>query len=149
MTACKAACDRCGASGPLRDAGTVRTDPSGTKRVCAAGCRKPEGFTWRGIKFTPPAPTDERGFYSSEAIEIGEDGRAADWKVHRPKTVWHARLRIGADRFPGVGETREQALDAAAAEARHVAGFIVAMLPAESAPAAPRRKRARAIKVRR
>ena len=31
-------CDRCGRRAPLRDAGTVRTDPSGTQRVCAWGC---------------------------------------------------------------------------------------------------------------
>lgn len=34
----KGACDRCGAIGPLREAGTVRTDPSGSRRLCAAGC---------------------------------------------------------------------------------------------------------------
>jgi hypothetical protein len=37
-------CDRCGQVAPLRDAGTVRTDPSGTVRVCAwaDGCAEKE-----------------------------------------------------------------------------------------------------------
>jgi hypothetical protein len=33
-------CDRCGRQAPLREAGTVRTDPSGTSHVCAWGCAK-------------------------------------------------------------------------------------------------------------
>lgn len=111
----------------------------------------PRGFTWRGIRFAPPAAAEgEAGFYSSAPIEVAED-RVADWKVHRPKSAWHARLRIGAERYPGVGETREQALEMAATEAANVATYIVAMLPAASPPA-PRKKRPRpraAIKVRR
>lgn len=108
----------------------------------------PEGFTWRGIEFSPPAGTEPGGFYSSAWIELADE-RTAEWKVHCPKSVWHARLRIGADRYPGVGETREQALDAAAAEAQNVAAFIVAMLPPASSPATPKKGARRAIKGRR
>lgn len=109
----------------------------------------PEGFTWNGIAFSAREGTEPGAFHSSPTIELADD-RTAEWKVHRPKTVWHARLRIGAERYPGVGETREQALEAAAAEAANVATFIVAMLPAASSPAPRRSKRPRrAIKVRR
>jgi hypothetical protein len=123
--------------------------------VSARNGALPGGFTWRGIKFSPPQATDPGagGFYSSEIIGIADD-RTADWKVHRPKTVWHARLRIGAERYPGVGETRAQALEAAAAEAQNVAAFIVAMLPAgpparELAPRGRSRRKPRASKGRR
>jgi hypothetical protein len=101
-----------------------------------------EVFTWRGIKFYPPDGNEPGGFYSSKPIEVAPD-RVADWKVHRPKTVWHARLRIGAERYPGVGETPGQALEAAAAEAQNVAAFIVAMLPAPSSPRASKKRAAR------
>lgn len=115
----------------------------------AQGEPEPEGFTWRGIEFSPPAPAEgPSGFYSSAPVELAE-GRLADWKVHQPKTAWHARLRIGAERYPGVGATRAAALEAAAAEATTVAAFIVAMLPPASSPA-PRKVRARrGIKVHR
>lgn len=116
----------------------------------------PEGFSWRGIRFEPPS--DPGGLYSSTPIEL--DHRTGDWKcqavrrevrLDSPPVHWHARLRIGSDRFPGVGATREAALDAATAEAQSVAAFIVAMLPPASAPQ-PIRERSRirrAIKVRR
>lgn len=117
---------------------------------------RPDGYYWRGIEFCAPRASDlPAGFYSSVPITLGEDGRAADWKFHQPKTVWHARLRIGVDRYPGAGATPAEALDAAAAEAANVAAFIVAMLPPTSSPAAEldargrtKRKR-RAVKVRR
>lgn len=109
-----------------------------------------EVFTWRGIKFYPPGGNEPGGFYSSEQIGVADD-RTADWKVHRPKTAWHARLRIGAERYPGVGETPAQALEMAAVEAANAATYIVALLPA--APELVGRKkpppRGRAIKVRR
>lgn len=97
----------------------------------------PEGFTWRGIKFTPPPGGDPTGFFSSEPLVLGEDGRSADWKVQRVRPVerrnaperWAARLRIGAERYPGTGATHTEALHAAAGEAANVAAFIVAMLP--------------------
>ena len=106
----------------------------------------PGGFTWRGIEFSPPARNEPDGFYSNIPISLGEDDRAADWKVQRigPASIssrWHARLRIGADRYPGVGETREAALEMAAAEAANVAAFIVTMLPASEPPAQARKKR--------
>jgi hypothetical protein len=109
----------------------------------------PEGFTWRGIDFAPPAPAaGPAGFYTSAPIEVAPD-RIAEWKVHRPKGTWHARLRIGGERYPGVGATAAAALDDAAAEARNVATYIVAMLPEarelRGRKAPPRR---RAIKVR-
>lgn len=118
----------------------------------------PQGFTWRGIKFSPPRPSAAAdGFYSSETIEVDEDGRTAEWKFHQvnraPLTAtWHARLRIGADRYPGVGETPAQALEMACAEAANVATYIVAMLPAARELAAqigagPAPKKRRAIKV--
>ena len=123
---------------------------------------RPGGFTWRGIAFSPPHRSEPDGFYSNTPISIGEDERTADWKVRQTRSAWHARLRIGADRYPGVGETREAALEAAAAEAHNAAAFIVAMLPPRPAaktltgPTKPRRKAARtrsgarrAIKVRR
>jgi hypothetical protein len=88
-----------------------------------------EVFSWRGIKFYPPEGNEPGGFYSSEPIEVAPD-RVAEWKVHRPKTAWHARLRIGGDRYPGVGETPAQALEMAAEEAANAATYIVAMLPA-------------------
>lgn len=107
----------------------------------------PKGFVWRGIRFSPPAPAEgAAGFYSSEPFEVAE-GRVADWKVHRPKAAWHARLRIGHERYPGVGETREQALDMAAAEAANVATYIVAMMPPASSPAPRKRRPRRAMKV--
>ena len=98
-------------------------------------------FVWRGIRFAPPAAAEgPGGFYSNIPISIGEDERAADWKVCQTRSTWYARLRIGADRFPGVGATREAALDAAAAEAQNVAAFIMAMLPPTSSPTARRSK---------
>jgi hypothetical protein len=109
--------------------------------------RPPPGFVWRGIAFDPPPRREPDGFYSNAPISIGEDERTADWKVRQTRSTWHARLRIGADRYPGVGATREAALEAAAAEAQNAAAFIVAMLPKGSSPALGKRKRA--IKVRR
>lgn len=107
----------------------------------------PEGFTWRGIKFSPPAPDAAAdGFYASDWIALGDDERSAEWKVRRTKSAWHARLRIGADRYPGVGATAAEALEAAAAEASNVAAFIVTMLPASSPPAAPKKGVRRASK---
>lgn len=101
------------------------------------------GFTWRGLRFSPPLPTEgDEGFYTTEPITLGDDARTAEWKVRRTRSAWHARLRIGADRYPGVGATREQALAAAEAEAVNVATLIVAMLPEASSPAA-RKKRPR------
>lgn len=119
------------------------------------GSEGPEGFTWRGIRFSPPGRTEPGGFYKSGPIEL-DAHRTGDWKVHCPKTVWHARLRIGSDRHPGVGATREQALEDAAAEAQNVATYIVAMLPAArelaariGAGPAPKKRTRRAVKVRR
>lgn len=76
-------------------------------------------FTWRAIRFTPD-PHDSTG-YRSEAVHLTAE-RSADWKVGKARgsSTWFARLRVGADRFPGRGETASQALDAAAAEARLV-----------------------------
>jgi hypothetical protein len=99
----------------------------------------PEGFTWRGIAFSPPDASEPRGFYKGATRELGD--RSAEWKVHQPKTVWHARLRIGADRYPGVGSTREAALDDAAREAANVAALIVTMLPRARGARTPVRKR--------
>lgn len=96
------------------------------------------GFTWRGIAFAPPESAEPGAFYSSEPVEL--EDRSADWKVHQPKTAWHARLRIGAERYPGVGATAAEALEAAAAEAQNVAALIVAMLPAASSPGAGKQR---------
>ena len=111
----------------------------------------PEGatFTWRGIEFKPL--DGHPGMYENDAIDVADD-RAAGWRVEGVRTAmgaparWHARLRIGADRFPGVGQTPAEALEMAAAEAANVATYIVAMLPpASSPPARATRARARVI----
>lgn len=100
-------------------------------------------FVWRGIEFTRPVGSAPGAFYSSPTIEVADD-RTAEWKVHQPKTGWHARLRIGGDRYPGAGETPTDALEAAAAEAANVATYIVAMLPAARELALPKKRARRA-----
>jgi len=107
--------------------------------VTARGGARPRGFTWRGLAFDAPWPGDEvGGFYSSPRIELEE--RSADWKCQRLAATWHARLRIGADRFPGVGATAAAALDAAAAEAANVAALIATMLPPGGAPGGSKKR---------
>ena len=92
----------------------------------------PTPFTWQGIEFTPETSLGD-GFYRSPDIRL-TDTRSSNWKLQKigdgPEQRWHARLRIGADRFPGKGGTAEEALEAAAAEARRVAGFIGKLVPA-------------------
>lgn len=75
--------------------------------------RKP--LEWRGIEL-PPVEHLPR-VWQSMPIEL--DDRGADWRVEQPLEggAFHARLRIGADRFPGVGKTAPAALEAAAGEA--------------------------------
>jgi hypothetical protein len=91
----------------------------------------PERFTWRGIRFSPPDRTEPRGFYKSTPIELADD-RTAEWKVQCLEPhAWHARLRIGGDRFPGVGATPAAALEAALVEAANTATYIVAMMPSQ------------------
>lgn len=88
-------------------------------------------FSWRGIEFAPPSADVAHAFYSSEPITVAGD-RTADWKVQRLRgepARWAARLRIGAERYPGTGATHVEALHAAAGEASNVAAYIVAMLP--------------------
>jgi hypothetical protein len=80
--------------------------------------------------FSPPSSAFEAmggGFYKSEPLDLG--GRSADWKVQPVRDSWHARLRVGIERYPGVGKTATAALEAAAAEAAQVATCIAAMLP--------------------
>jgi hypothetical protein len=102
--------------GPPRGFGRVARTSSG-------------GFRWRGIEFSRPVGAEPSAFYSSEPIVLSED-RAGEWRVQQVNGgAWHARLRIGGDRFPGVGETAAAALDAAAAEASSVATYIIALLP--------------------
>ena len=90
----------------------------------------PMPFTWRGVELAPEPSMP--GFYRSKRVHLGEL-LSADWRVTKlregPEQRWHARLRIGADRFSGRGETAEAALDAAAAEARGVAAFIRRLVP--------------------
>jgi hypothetical protein len=87
---------------------------------------------WRGVAFAPVATaTAGLGFFSSPSVAVAGD-RSSDWKCQRLQTVWHARLRIGGDRFPGVGATPELALDAAAEEAIHVASLISGLVPVEA-----------------
>lgn len=110
--------------------------PRGDGWLNRLGGAEPDGYRWRGLEFSPPPKSEgERGMWSTVPISLGEDGRAADWKFHKPKSVWHARLRIGADRYPGVGTTPAEALAMAEAEATSMATFIVAMLPEQSSPA--------------
>lgn len=101
----------------------------------------PEGFTWSGVRFSPVE--GRARVWASEPIDL--DDRSADWRVEQPiaGSGWHARLKIGADRFPGVGKSAAEALEGAAAEAQNVAALIVAMLPAASSPAPRRSKRTR------
>jgi hypothetical protein len=115
----------------------------------------PAGFTWRGIKFAPLP--DAANLYGSASIEVADD-RSANWRCERLAGAaggWHARLKIGGDRFPGVGKTHTEALEAAAGEASNVATYIVAMLPPGGGlrevadRAASKREPRRAIKVRR
>jgi hypothetical protein len=93
----------------------------------------PEGFTWRGVELRPVEGGAVRT-WASTPIDLG--GRAADWRVEQPAEggAWHARLRIGADRFANWGSTAAGALAAAAGEAANVATFIVAMLPEGELP---------------
>lgn len=90
----------------------------------------PLPFTWRGVELRPE-PTLP-GFYRSKRVTLGEL-LSADWRVTKlregAEQRWHARLRIGAERFNGNGETAEAALDAAADEARGVAAFIRRLVP--------------------
>lgn len=90
----------------------------------------PEGFTWRGIELLP---VGERA-WTSGSIELGD--RTANWHLEQPAEggAWHARLRIGSDRFAMWGSTAAGALAAAAGEAANVATFIVAMLPEGELP---------------
>lgn len=104
----------------------------------------PKGFTWRGIELRPIGGGAVRT-WASEPIDL--DGRAGGWRVEQPAEggAWHARLRIGADRFANWGSTAAGALAAAAGEAANVATFIVAMLPEGELPGheatAPRRSK--------
>lgn len=91
---------------------------------------EPAPFTWRGLEFNPAGA----GFYASTLVRLGSL-RTAEWKVQRVGEYWHARLRIGSDRFPGTGATADEALDAAADEARSVASFIRRLLPFPFLPA--------------
>lgn len=67
----------------------------------------PDGFTWRGIKLVPVEGLP-RTWASSPSIDLGD--RGGDWRLEQPLAEggYHARLRIGNDRFPGVaaGATR-------------------------------------------
>lgn len=96
----------------------------------------PNGFTWRGIKLVPVEGLP-RTWASSPSIDLGD--RGGDWRVEQPLAEggYHARLRIGRDRYPGVGATAAEALTAAAGEAALVATFIVAMLPEGKLPGLP------------
>ncbi len=85
-----------------------------------------KAIVWRGITLRPEPGA--AGMYRSEQTRIN-DYRTADWKAHQAGATWYARLRVGADRFPGRGDTAEAALDAALAEARLIARFIRAMSP--------------------
>lgn len=106
------------------------------KRTPKPGLSAP--FTWRDIEFTPE-PTLP-GFYRSARL-VFRDHRSADWRVQLAGESWHARLKVGADRFPGRGATAEEALDAAAAEAREVCRLVRKMLPALPQAPKPARKR--------
>lgn len=98
-------------------------------------------FTWQGIRFT--ADPHEPGGWRSAVRALDAD-RTADWKVSTRTgcATFFARLRIGADRFAGRGETASQALEAAAAEAAFIMRLIEVMLPRAEA------RKARAAKVR-
>jgi hypothetical protein len=98
-------------------------------------------FVWRGIEFAPSTRAAAAGYYSSAPSSAGD--RSADWSCQRLEAIWHARLRIGGDRFPGVGATAELALEDAAREAANVAALIVTMLPRAKGARAPLRKRTR------
>ena len=87
---------------------------------------KKDPIVWRGITLHPDRSGD--GSFRSERTPIG-DSRTADWKVMLAGSSWYGRLRVGSDRFPGRGETPQQALDEARAEAYLIARFIKAMLP--------------------
>ena len=87
--------------------------------------KRPEPLTWRGMVLQPE---HNPGFWRSTPVPVTEF-RTADWKVHKAGSSWFARLRVGADRFPGRGATPEAALDDAAKEARLVMKFIRALLP--------------------
>lgn len=104
----------------------------------------PNGFTWRGIELQPVDGAERT--WASAAIDLG--GRTGSWRVEQPAEggAWHARLRIGADRFANWGSTAAGALAAAAGEAANVATYIVAMLPSGDLPGlheatAPRRSK--------
>lgn len=126
-------------------------------RRCLVSGRKarepgPDGFTWRGIRLQPVEGAVRT--WASATIDVGD--RAADWRVEQPAEggAWHARLRVGRDRFACWGSTAPGALTAAAGEAMNVASFIAAMLPEGDLPTLPeapaaRRSPRRAIKVRR
>lgn len=114
-----------------------------SRRVAKGTQPRPVPFTWRGIEFTPQRSLSEGGIYRSPQTKLS-DFRSTDWKCQRVGDRWHARLRIGGDRFPGTGSTAEEALDEAAAEARLVAGYVRRLLPASfPAPKGIRARRAR------
>lgn len=100
----------------------------------------PNGFTWRGIKLVP-VPGLARTWASSPSVDLGD--RGADWRVEQPLagSGWHARLRIGIDRYPGVGKSAIEALESAEVEAANVATYIAAMLPAPRELARAKRPR--------
>lgn len=95
---------------------------------------KPAPFTWRGIRFTAD-PHEPNGWRSR--IRALDAERTADWKVSTTSggPTFFARLRVGADRFPGRGNTASEALDAAAAEARLVLRLMKVALGHVDAPA--------------
>lgn len=89
---------------------------------------KPAPFTWRGIRFTDD-PHVSNGWRSK--VKALDCDRTADWKVSEAASgrTFFARLRVGADYFPGRADTVSGALDAARDEAGLILRLIDVMLP--------------------